>query len=420
MFLTVRPSRVAGTIAVPGSKSHTIRGIAAALSAPGECRLRRPLVSDDTLSVLHAAEALGMQCRIADGDWFLTGGQCRSGQSLDLGNSGTGLRFLTALAGTVNGTTRLDGDDSLRSRPMAGLLSALEQLGCSTGSAAGNAPVSVTGPMKGGKAKVDGKTSQFLSALLFAAPRAEQDCEFELDFLNEQPYVGLTLDWLKRLGIRVEASFETLRFRVPAGQTLRPFDVAIPADFSTALFPLAAGMIAGDGLVIEGLDFSDVQGDKAIFDCCAAMGAVIDRSGERTVIGRSGACKGGAFDLNATPDALPVMAAVAATIPDETRLLHVPQARIKETDRIRCMTLELTKMGAEIEELPDGMIIHGGHLHGACVEGYGDHRIVMALAVAALAAEGETRIAGAEAAAVTYPGFIGDFKAIGADFSIQE
>ena len=424
MILRVRPSRVSGSIAVPGSKSHTIRGIAAALSAAGECRLRRPLVSDDTLSVLHAAEALGLRCREEAGDWLLSGpgGRLRSGCTLDLGNSGTGLRFLTALAATLGGTTALDGDASLRTRPMAGLLTALESLGCKTESAAGRAPVRVTGPLRGGRAKVDGKTSQFLSALLFAAPLAERDCEFVLDFLNEQPYVGLTLAWLDRLGIRYEASFEELRFRVPAGQRPAAFDAAVPADFSTALFPLAAAAVAGDGVTIEGLDFADVQGDKAVFDCFSAMGAVIDRSGGRAAVAPSSASdlRGGAFDLNATPDALPVMAAAAAAIPGETRLLHVPQARIKETDRIRCMAEELTKMGASVEELPDGLIVRGGRLHGAAVDGYGDHRIVMALAVAGLAASGETQIAGAEAASVTYPGFVRDFQALGADLALLE
>ena len=134
----------------------------------------------------------------------------------------------------------------------------------------------------------------------------------------------------------------------------------------------------------------------------------------------SGTLRGGEFDLNATPDALPVMAAAAACIPGETRLVNAPQARIKETDRITCMTAELRKMGADVEELPDGMVIRGGKLHGAEVEGHGDHRIVMALAVAALAAEGETVIYGSEAASVTYPDFVKDFQLAGANYQEEE
>ena len=422
MKLRVRPSRIRGEVAVPGSKSHTIRGLIAALAADGESRLVAPLYSADTLAVRRAAERLGMTVREDGRDWVCTGtgGNFRApdGTRLDLANSGTGLRFFAGMAATGGIRLELDGDGSLRTRIMAGLLDALTALGAETSSRNGRCPVSVRGPLKGGRAKVDGSTSQFISSLLFAAPRAEGDCAFDLDFLNEQPYVKLTLQWLDRLGIRYAASPDMLHYQVPAGQVCHGFRAVIPADFSTALFPLAAGMIAGDGVTIRNLDFGDVQGDKACFDFFRRMGAGISADGN--FVAPSGTLRGGEFDLNATPDALPVMAAAAAAIADETRLVNAPQARIKETDRIACMTRELAKMGAGVHELADGMVIRGGKLHGAEVDGCGDHRIVMALAVAALTADSETVIAGAEAAAVTYPDFIRDFQAMGADFQTEE
>ena len=422
MNLHIRQSRISGRAAVPGSKSHTVRALAAALAADGTSRITAPLESADTLAVRRACGLLGMTFHQEGKDWLCTGtgGQIRAEKNLrlDLANSGTGLRFLSAMASTGNTRVEFSGDDSLKTRVMAGLLQALENLGVRTESRDGFCPVAVQGPLRGGRTRVDGTTSQFISSLLFAAPLAEKDCFFDLDHLNERPYVGITLQWLRRLGITFHVSEDGLHYFVPAKQKYKTFQAVIPADFSTALFPLAAGMIAGDGVEIQNLDFEDVQGDKACFAFFEAMGARWDASA--CTVGRSGALHGGVFDLNATPDALPVMAAAAAVIPGETRLVNVPQARLKETDRIACMTRELRKMGADCTELADGMVIRGGKLRGAEVDASGDHRIAMSLAVAALAAEGETVIRGAEAVSVTYPGFIKDFQALGAHFQTEE
>ncbi len=420
MDLRVKPSRLRGTIAVPGSKSHTIRGIAAGLMAEGTSVLRAPLVSEDTLSVLSAARMLGAAVEQTAGSWRITGmngALLRPAAGLDMGNSGTGLRILAGLAATADFPVSFDGDASLRTRLMGKLLQSLHELGAKVESAGGCAPLTVHGPLKGGRAHCDGTTSQFLTSLLFAAPYAERDCEIELSFLNEAPYVEITLKWLRMLGIAYRADFERLRFSVPAPQKMRAFDTVIPADFSTACFPLAAAALFGDGVDIENLDFDDVQGDKAVFGFFERMGAHLAHGKTLRVLPGNG-LSGGVFDLNFVPDSLPIMAAAAVYAKGVTRLVNVPQARVKETDRIACTTRELRKMGARIEELPDGMVIAGGTpLHGAELESYHDHRLAMALAVAALGAEGESVIRDAEASAVTYPEFIADFAALGADFS---
>ena len=201
-------------------------------------------------------------------------------------------------------------------------------------------------------------------------------------------------------------SEDMLHWRIPGGQKYHPFERVIPADFSTAAFPLVAAAVAGEGVEIRNLDFDDAQGDKQVFALLEEMGAKIRRGGELFVEPASGKLQGRTLDL------------AAALADGETRLVNVPQARVKETDRIAVMTAELTKMGAEIEELPDGMVIRGGSLHGAKVHSHGDHRIGMALAVAGLAAEGETVIGEIEAAEVTYPDFVRDFRALGADFEL--
>ncbi len=421
MKLIVKPSRIRGRIAVPGSKSHTIRGVVAALAASGVSRLRAPLESADTRSTLEAAARLGAKYRTDGGVWEIEG--CGGvfaapEQLLDLGNSGTGLRLLCAMAANGANAISFDGDESLRTRLMKGLLDALSSLGVETASRDGKCPLSVKGPIRGGRARVDGTTSQFLSALLFAAPLAPEDTVLELDFLNEKPYVEITLGWLDRLGIAYRRNDDMLRFEIPGRQRYAGFDYTIPADFSTAAFPLAAAALAGDGVTICNLDFTDLQGDKKVFDFFETMGVGYEQ-GKDLLVKPQAHLSGGVFDLNATPDALPVMAAAAACSHGVTRLVNAPQARVKETDRIACMARELAKMGADVGELPDGLVIRGGKLHGASLDGCGDHRIVMALAVAALAAEGPSEIAGAEAAQVTYPDFVADFKRIGADFTLE-
>ena len=420
MKIKVCKSVLNGELAVPGSKSHTIRAIAVALMAEGTSIVRAPLDSADTRSTLNAAKLLGaVVCEFPD-RWEITGRGGKiidPGQVIDMGNSGTGLRILSGIAGTADCKITFDGDASLRSRPMGQLSDALSNLGVKIETSKGKCPLSFTGPLQGGKTKVIGTSSQFLTALLFACPFAKNDTEIYPIDLQEKPYVEMTLGWLKRLGVELEAAPDMSYFKIPCGQKFKAFDWTIPADFSTAAFPLGAGAVAGGEVRIKNLDFDDLQGDKAVFDFVEQFGAKVERLNEYTRVSGADLCAV-ELDLNATPDALPLLAVVAACAEGTTRLVNVAQARIKETDRISCMTCELKKMGIDAQELPDGMIIKGGKLHGAELESYDDHRIVMALTVAALTADGESIINDAESAAVTYPDFISDFKALGADIEV--
>ena len=422
MIWEVSPcAQLAGRIAVPGSKSHTIRAVVAALLADGTSEIHAPLYSADTKSALNAAGALGAAISETPLVWKITGcGKDFSlnSEAIDLGNSGTTMRIITAVSALGKDKISFDGDASLRTRIMAGELAALSSLGAACTSTDGFAPLSVQGPLLGGSAKVDGTTSQYLTALLMALVMAEKDSVLTLDFLNEADYVRITLDWLKRCGIKVKYTEDLLHFEIPGNQRYQPFTRVIPADFSTAAFPLGAGVIAGEEVRIANLDFDDLQGDKKVFEYVRQMNGDISLEKDEVVV-RKSTLSGGVFDLNATPDALPIMAVLGCCAQGETHLVNVPQARLKECDRIACMTRELRKMGAVIEELADGMIIYGGkQLQGASVESYGDHRIAMALAVAALGADGNTLIRDGECCQVTYPAFAEDFAKLGV--SIKE
>jgi len=419
MKIKVTKSKLDGEIAVPGSKSHTIRAVAVATLAEGVSTIKSPLISGDTLSSLEAAQAFGAKVEKFDDYWTVEGigGVVKPfDKTIDMGNSGTSLRIFTGLAASLDFPVTFDGDSSLRSRPMTPVLDALAKLGVEIESNDGKCPLTIKGPVKGGKTDVDGTSSQFLTSLLFALPLAEGDSEITVRNLNEIPYVYITLDWLKRQGIELEYSDDLLDVKVKGGQSYKSYERTIPADFSTATFPLVAAAVTGATLKIRNLDFSDQQGDKATFDYLEKMGVEVERGEEFTIVRSTGKLKGCEIDLNATPDALPAISVAACFAEGETRLVNVAQARIKETDRIDCMTKELTKMGAKITELEDGMIIEGGHpLTGCEVESYHDHRIAMSLAIAGMIADGETVINDADAAAVTYPNFIGDFQSLGAN-----
>ena len=415
MKLTAKKSNLKGEILIPASKSHTIRAVAIATMAHGRSYLQNPLTSADARAALTAANEFGARITAKDDVWIIdgTGGHISNIASfVDVANSGTTLRIFSALAALASHPITFDGDSSIRKRPMTPLLSALQSLGVSIKALNDKCPFTVRGPMQGGSTHVDGISSQFLTALLFSAPLAKADTEIIVENLHEKPYVEITLDWLRSQNIQFEQKGLDW-FRIKGNQEYKAFDRPIPADFSSATFALCAAAITQSEILIRGLDFDDHQGDKKIFDILKKMGMKITHQKEGVLVSGK-VLKGMDIDMNDTPDALPAVAVAGCFASGTTRLLNVEQARLKECDRISAITKELKKMGAKIKELKDGLVIEQSELHGAKVHGYHDHRMVMALAVAGLAAEGETIIDTAESISVTYPGFIDDFSALGA------
>ena len=417
MDLICERSKLRGEVTIPGSKSHTIRAVAIAALANGESVIREPLESKDAEACVAAYRAFGAEMALTPEAWRIqgVGGDLRTPENvIDVGNSGTTLRMAMGSAALLPaGMAVLTGDAQIRRRPGGPLAQALTGLGAHVRSTRdiGCAPFVIEGRLRGGKTSIEAVTSQYLSSLLMAAPVADGDTEIDVPVLNEAPYVLMTLEWLERQGITVER--EGLRsFCVPGGQRYEPFDYRIPGDFSSATFFLAAGALDGNDILSRGLDMNDVQGDKAVLDYLRAMGAeVLDE--EHGIRVRAKALKGTELDLNATPDALPMMAVLGCFAEGTTRLVNVPQARMKETDRIAVMCEELTKLGARVEELADGLVVHQGTLHGGDVDGHDDHRVVMALAVCATQTGEPVRIRGYEAADITYPRFVEDLTRLG-------
>ena len=406
---------------IPGSKSHPSRAAAIASLADGESRVREPLLASDTVAAFDAYRLLGAEA-VDEGDVLVQGvaGHPQIPDNvIDVGNSGTTLYIALASAALVDGYSVFTGDDQIRRRPAQPLIDALNSLGASVKSTRDNgmAPIIVRGPLRGGRIKLDGrKTSQYLTSLLINCPLAQQESVIEVENVTEKPYIEMTLQWLSDQKIEIEND-DFKRFRIPGGQSYAAFDKPIPADWSSATFFMCAAAITGSELTLLGLDMNDSQGDKAVADMLVKMGATIKPTPDGIKVS-GGTLRAADFDLADTPDALPALAVTACFAEGETRLYNVAQARLKETDRISVMREELQKMGADIEEMPDGLVIRKSDLTASYVHGHADHRVIMALGIAGLALSDETTIDTADALSVTFPEFASLMNSVGAHMSI--
>ena len=417
MFLKVSQSNTSGKIRIPGSKSHTIRALFIASLANGKSEIIDPLISQDALSAVEVCRAFGANIERSATRFIVTGFGGSPPQTPDdvinVGNSGTTLRFGVMTAALNQGVTVFTGDYQIRRRPIGPLISALNNLGAEAFATRGNgmAPVVVKGKAKGGETDLDAVSSQFLSSMLINAPLFEADTFIRLTRLNEIPYVEMTLWWLNKQGIQYQNN-DFKSFHIVGRQTYQPFSMTIPGDFSSATFFMVQAAISGSEFQLANLDMTDPQGDKLVLNILESMGAKISMHDDLITV-KGDNLVGREIDMNDIPDALPAMAVAGCFAAGETRLVNVPQARMKETDRIQVMCEELSKMGARITELPDGLVIQPSKLHGVPVSGHDDHRIVMALAIAGLNSTGETIIDTAEAVNVTFPEFVDLMKASG-------
>jgi 3-phosphoshikimate 1-carboxyvinyltransferase len=422
MRFIVEPSQLKGKVEIPPSKSHMIRALVIATLAEGVSEILKPLRSFDTEACADACTALGAEIGDLGDLWRVcgTGGNLKVPDNvIDVKNSGTTLYVILGSAALCDGYSVITGDEQTRRRPAQPLVDSLNDLGAEILSTRQNgcAPFVVKGRLRGGRTTIHCPTSQYLTSLLINTPLAQRQTEIEVLSLNEQPYIEMTLGWLNERGISYEHDGMKL-FRIPGGQGYKSFTRRVPGDFSSATFFLVAAAITASELTLDGLEMTDTQGDKAVLGMLQEMGARVEEVAGGIRI-RGGQLRGAEFDLNATPDALPAMAVAGCFATGRTRLRNVAQARLKETDRIRVMRQELEQMGGRVEEMEDGLTIEESPLRGADVYGHGDHRVVMALAVAGLRAAGQTRIDTAEAVGVTFPNFVDLMRQCGARIRIE-
>lgn len=417
----INPSFLKGKIETPPSKSHTLRALLFGLLGSGKSYIHNYLQSPDTEAMVRAIGELGAKVTISQQTIEIegTGGILTSPKNvINAGNSGIVLRFISAIAAFLPTYTIISGDASIRNnRPMEPLLKGLEQFGAFAVSSKmnGYAPLIIRGPITPSQAYLSGEDSQHVSALLIAASFLKGESEIFVSTPGETPWIDMTLDWLKFLGISIDnTNYE--RYIIKGENRCPTFKKEIPGDLSSAAYPIAAALITNSELTIGNVDLSDIQGDKKFIDTIIQMGAniEIDSQNKKLIVKKGHHLKGILIDINPLIDMLPLLPVIACFAEGETEIYNGANARNKESDRIATIALELKKMGANIEELETGLRIKPSSLLGAHLKSHNDHRIAMSLAVAAMGAKGNSYIEGIEWIAKTYPSFQKDFNAIGA------
>lgn len=401
---------VSGAVRVPASKSLTNRAlVAAALAGGGE--IEHPLACEDTELLAEALTACGWDLRWENGRVTVGGrNEPRAPVTAFLGNSGTGARFMLALAAVTPGEVTVDGTERLRERPMAPLVAALRSLGASLEPGpAGGLPVRVRGArLEGGAVTLaPGVSSQFVSALLLAAPATRNGIELELvGGIPSRPYLDLTEAVLRAFGAAVERSADHRRWKVPGGG-LRPCRYAVEGDWSAAAFPLAAAAVAGGAVEVRGVELGSAQGDRVVAELLTRAGCRLAAT-EGGVSIAGPACRPFEADLGDAPDLFPALAVVAASVPAGSRLYGLEALRFKESDRLAVMVENLRRAGARVQA--DGSSFRvlcplpSGPRSPVPVTAAADHRIAMAMAVAALRA-GPLELDDPSCVVKSYPGF---------------
>ncbi len=411
---SIKPSRIDGTVDAPASKSLMIRATAAALLARGETRILGPSLCDDARAGLRIAGSLGAEVRELDGEIAVSGGGNARRDSLDCGESGLCMRMFTPIAALQDRTFQITGDGSLATRPMGLMESPLREAGVLIRTRNGFPPISVRGPLRGGKIVVDGsQSSQFLTGLLMALPLCAEDSEVRVDHLKSRPYAAMTLSLLARFGIVVGADPGFRIFQVAGDRSYRAATYRVEGDWSAGAFLLAAGAVAGT-VTVRNLDVRSQQGDRKVLEALASAGARVEVAGDSITVGRS-TLNGFDFDATDCPDLFPPLVALACLCAGRTRIAGADRLKHKESDRAAVLVREFAALGARISAGPDRLQIEGGKLPGGVFDAHNDHRIAMAGALAGLGSAGGVSVRGSDCVSKSYPGFFDDLRSLGGD-----
>ena len=406
-----------GSIRPPGSKSITNRALVCAALAEGKSVLTGALDSEDTRVMIDSLQRLGIVVKSSAGGERLEVDGCGGRIPVDradmfVGNSGTTIRFLTALVTLGHGTYRLAGVPRMHQRPIGDLAAALNQLGADVTcqSPGGCPPVVVRASgLRGGTAHIRGEiSSQFLSGLLLAAPFAGSDVGVVVEGeLVSRPYVEMTLRVMESFEVTVGQG-DLKRFVIPGRQSYLGRKYDIEPDASSASYFWGAAAVTGGEVTVEGLSAQALQGDVRFVDCLEQMGCRVARLPNAITV-TGGPLQGIETDMNAISDTVQTLAVVALFASGPTTIRNVGHIRHKETDRIGDLARELRKLGAKVDELANGLKITPAPLRGAAIETYNDHRMAMSFALAGLRIPGVV-IHNPGCTAKTYPNFFEDLN----------
>lgn len=406
---------VHAVVELPGSKSLTNRELVLAALANGPGVVRRALRSRDTELMGSALTSLGSAVDSSGPDWVVVPGISRGEPtSVDCGLAGTVMRFVPPLAALRDGAVRFDGDPHARTRPMAEVLTALRTVGVQLTSDADRLPFTVagTGSVRGGTVVIDASaSSQFVSALLLAAPRYDAgiDVRHEGPPVPSLPHIEMTLACLRARGVEVDDSVPD-RWTVSPGP-VSARDVAIEPDLSNAAPFLMLALTGGGSVLVPGWPRTTTQAGDALREILTAMGADVELADTGLRVTGTGTISGIDIDLHDVGELAPAIAALAALADSPSRLHGIAHIRGHETDRLAALATELSRLGAEVSEHHDGLTIHPARLHGGTFRTYADHRMAHAGAVIGSAVDG-VLVEDIGTTAKTFPGFENAWSAL--------
>lgn len=404
----VYPSKINGRLQAPASKSVAQRAIAMAAMATGESVIDHPGSSDDVKAAIHVCRQLGARLEERNRSLVIRGGIIAPNEPLHCGESGLGIRMFSGIAASLDKEVTLTGTGSLLSRPMDMIEATLTAAGVICRTSNGKLPLRIKGPLLGGQAHIDGsKSSQALTGLLMAAPTARHDSVLHVTDLKSREYIDITIRVMRHFDVLVENTGYTT-FSVQGKQTYRPAHMVVEGDWSGAAFLLVAGAVGGH-IRVENLEEGSSQPDRKIIDALRAAGAIVNQNSDQVETIRD-TLRGFHFDATHCPDLFPPLAALAANCTGRSTITGVSRLRNKESDRAATLMDTFGKLGIEVFIEEDAMVIDGGQIQGGAVDSFGDHRIAMAGAVAALNANTKVMINQAEAINKSYPEFFNDLR----------
>lgn len=417
MNVTIAPTpALSGTVRAPPSKALTHRALFGGLLSNGSTTIHNPLSCDDTNATASAVVSLGAKIERKQEIWVIesTGRVSAPQEMVECGESGVTLRFTIPISSLVEKDLSLRGTETLMRRPIQPLIECMKQLGAEI-SFRGQEVHIKGGPAKGGNVQLPGNvSSQFISGLLLAGPLMQEGLRMELTSpLESRGYVSMTIETMKRHGVSVETNDDMSLYQIMPRQIYRPTEHSIPGDYSSAAFLMAAAAVTRSKILILGLPRDRADPDSAFLEVLDRMGITTRFTSDALhVEGR--ALEGVDADVTDCPDLGPVIAVLGCYAEGETKITGAGRLRYKESDRLSAISSELRVLGAEIGETDGGLRISGpASLHGGTVDSHGDHRIAMALSIAALNARGPVMIKNAECVNKSYPTYFHDIRTLG-------
>ena len=411
MNILIKPSTISGTVVAPSSKSIMQRAVAASLLKEGRTKILNPSFCQDSMSAIDVAKKLGAVIEIEKDKVFIEGGIDPVERILECGEAGLCIRMFSAIAALSNTELVLTGEDSLNLRPVMMIEKPLQQLGAIVKTNNGFPPIKLRGPIQGGSAVVDGSlSSQFLTGLLLALPKAQQDSVIKVYDLKSKPYVDMTLRLLEDFNIDIRNdNYET--FYISGSQEYSIDEYRVEGDWSGASFLLVAGAVGGS-VEVYGLDQNSLQADKKILEALEYAGAELQVSPDKVKV-RKRELKSFEFDATHCPDLFPPLVALACSCRGTTLIKGVKRLHFKESDRAKVLMREFSSVGVDIKIKDDFMEINPNRAVSGKINSFNDHRIAMAAAITAVNSDRGITIDNFECVSKSYVNFLNDFVSIG-------